>query len=164
MVEVGDAAPEFCLPASASREVCLESFQGQWLVLYFYPRDNTSGCTREAVDFTAALPALREMGAEVVGISRDSPASHGKFAEKHSLQVLLLSDQDHKVTEAYGAWALKKMYGKRELWRGEIHLPHQSPRADCPRLAEGQGRRTCGYSEKDPARAAEQGRREELKY
>jgi thioredoxin-dependent peroxiredoxin len=112
MVEVGDMAPEFCLPASASREVCLESYRGKWLVLYFYPRDNTSGCTREAVDFTAALPELREMGAEVVGISRDSSASHGKFAEKHSLKVLLLSDQDHKVTEAYGAWSLKKMYGK----------------------------------------------------
>jgi peroxiredoxin Q/BCP len=112
MVEVGDAAPEFCLPASASREVCLESYRGKWLVLYFYPRDNTSGCTREAVDFTAALPELRELGAEVVGISRDSPASHDKFAEKHSLQVVLLSDQDHEVTEAYGAWALKKMYGK----------------------------------------------------
>jgi thioredoxin-dependent peroxiredoxin len=112
MVEVGDEAPEFCLPASAGAEVCLESYLGKWLVLYFYPRDNTSGCTREAVDFTAALPALREMGAEVVGISRDSPASHGKFAEKHNLKVLLLSDQDHKVTEAYGAWALKKMYGK----------------------------------------------------
>lgn len=69
-------------------------------------------CTREAVDFTSALPALRELGAEVVGISRDSPASHDKFAEKHSLQVVLLSDQEHKVTEAYSAWALKKMYGK----------------------------------------------------
>lgn len=112
MVEVGDTAPKFCLPASESRDVCLEGYRGKWLVLYFYPRDNTSGCTREAVDFTAALPELRELGAEVVGISRDSPASHGKFAEKHSLKVLLLSDQDHKVTEAYGAWALKKMYGK----------------------------------------------------
>ncbi len=112
MVEVGDAAPEFCLPASASREVCLKGYRGKWLVLYFYPRDNTSGCTREAMDFTAALPELHELRAEVVGISRDSPASHDKFAEKHSLKVLLLSDQDHKVTEAYGAWALKKMYGK----------------------------------------------------
>ena len=76
-----------------SQEVCLEGYRGKWLVLYFYPRDNTSGCTREAVDFTVALPELRELGAEVVGISRDSPASHGKFAEKHSLKVLLLSDR-----------------------------------------------------------------------
>ena len=95
--------------------VCLESYLGKWLVLYFYPKDNTSGCTREAVDFTAALPVLQELGADVVGISRDSPASHGKFAEKHGLKVLLLSDQDHKVTEAYGAWALKKMYGKESF-------------------------------------------------
>jgi len=86
MVEVGDAAPEFCLPGASNQEICLESYQGKWLVLYFYPKDNTSGCTREAVDFTAALPALHELGAEVVGISRDSPASHGKFAEKNDLR------------------------------------------------------------------------------
>ena len=112
MVEVGDAAPEFCLPGGDEEEICLKSYQGKWLVLYFYPKDNTSGCTREAVDFTAALPALRDLGAEVLGISRDSPASHKKFAEKHGLGMKLASDQDHKVTEAYGAWALKKMYGK----------------------------------------------------
>jgi peroxiredoxin Q/BCP len=81
-------------------------------VLYFYPKDNTSGCTREAVDFTQALPILKSLGAEVLGISRDSPASHKKFTEKHSLEIKLASDTDHKVTEAYGAWALKKMYGK----------------------------------------------------
>lgn len=112
MVEVGDTAPEFCLPGGDEQEICLKSYQGKWLVLYFYPKDNTSGCIREALDFTAALPALRDLGAEVVGISRDSPASHKKFAEKHGLGVKLASDQDHKVTEAYGAWTLKKMYGK----------------------------------------------------
>ena len=112
MVEVGDAAPEFCLPGGDEQEICLKSYQGKWLVLYFYPKDNTSGCIREAMDFTAALPALRDLGAEVLGISRDSPASHKKFAEKHGLGVKLASDQDHEVTEAYGAWALKKMYGK----------------------------------------------------
>lgn len=118
MVEVGDAAPEFCLPGApeeSNQAVCLKSYLGKWLVLYFYPRDNTSGCTREAVDFTATLPELHELGAEVVGISRDSPASHRKFAEKHGPHVVLLSDQDHKVTEAYGAWALKKMYGKESF-------------------------------------------------
>jgi peroxiredoxin Q/BCP len=118
MVEVGDAAPEFCLPGApeeGNQEICLKSYLGKWLVLYFYPKDNTSGCTREAVDFTATLPKLHELGAEVVGISRDSPASHRKFTEKHGLQVVLLSDQDHKITEAYGAWALKKMYGKESF-------------------------------------------------
>lgn len=112
MVEIGDAAPQFCLPGAEGQDLCLKDFEGKWLVLYFYPRDNTSGCTREAVDFTAALPQLNDLGAEVLGISRDSPASHKKFAEKHSLGVKLASDADHKVTEAYGAWALKKMYGK----------------------------------------------------
>ena len=112
MVDIGDAAPQFCLPGMDEREVCLDDFKGKWLVLYFYPKDNTSGCTREAVDFTLALPTLNSLGAEVLGISRDSPASHKKFAEKHSLEIKLASDADHKVTEAYGAWALKKMYGK----------------------------------------------------
>jgi thioredoxin-dependent peroxiredoxin len=112
MVEIGDVAPQFCLPGGDEQEICLKNYMGKWLVLYFYPKDNTSGCTREAVDFTGALPVLRDLGAEVLGISRDSPASHRKFAEKHSLGVRLASDQDHKVTEAYGAWALKKMYGK----------------------------------------------------
>lgn len=115
MVEIGDVAPDFCLFGAGDQEVCLNSFYGKWRVLYFYPKNNTSGCTREAVDFTAHLSQFQEMGAVVVGISRDSPASHEKFAAKHSLKVGLLSDQDHKVTEAYGAWALKKMYGK-EGW------------------------------------------------
>lgn len=112
MVEVGDIAPPFCLPGGDEQEFCLKDFLGKWLVLYFYPRDNTSGCTREAVDFTAALPALRDLGAEVLGVSRDSPASHQRFTKKHGLGVKLASDPDHKVTEAYGAWALKRMYGK----------------------------------------------------
>jgi peroxiredoxin Q/BCP len=112
MVEIGDVAPQFCLPGDSEQEFCLKDYLGKWLVLYFYPKDNTSGCTREAADFTAALPVMRDLGAEVLGISRDSPASHRKFAEKHGLKVMLASDQDHRVTEAYGAWALKKMYGK----------------------------------------------------
>jgi thioredoxin-dependent peroxiredoxin len=112
MVEIGELAPQFCLPGDSEQDVCLKDYLGKWLVLYFYPKDNTSGCTREAVDFTAALPVLQDLGAVVLGVSRDSPASHRKFAEKHGLKVMLASDQDHRVTEAYGAWALKKMYGK----------------------------------------------------
>ena len=115
MVEVGDIAPDFCLPMAADREFCLKDREKGWLVLYFYPKDNTSGCTREAVDFTLHLPDFKKLGAEVAGISRDSPASHEKFAAKHGLGVTLLSDPDHKVTEAYGAWALKKMYGKESF-------------------------------------------------
>lgn len=115
MVEVGDIAPDFCLPMAADREFCLKDREKGWLVLYFYPKDNTSGCTREAVDFTLRLPDFRRLGAEVVGVSRDSPASHEKFAAKHDLGVKLLSDPEHLVTEAYGAWALKKMYGKESF-------------------------------------------------
>jgi peroxiredoxin Q/BCP len=114
MVEVGDAAPDFCLTADEEEEVCLDSFRGKWVVLYFYPKDNTSGCTQEAVDFTNALDALYALGANVFGISRDSLASHRKFAEKHELKVKLLSDPDHKVMDAYGVWALKKMYGQEK--------------------------------------------------
>lgn len=112
MVEVGDEAPKFCLPDSGETETCLESYRGKWIILYFYPKDNTSGCTREAADFTAALDDIHALGAEVLGVSRDSPASHRKFAEKHGLKVRLLSDPDKKVMEAYGVWAMKKMYGK----------------------------------------------------
>lgn len=112
MVEVGDAAPEFCLPADGVEEICLNSYLGRWVVLYFYPKDNTSGCTREAMDFTAALESVHALGAEVLGVSRDSPESHRRFAEKNGLKVKLLSDSDHKVMDAYGVWALKKMYGK----------------------------------------------------
>jgi peroxiredoxin Q/BCP len=112
MVEVGDAAPEFCLLADDEKEICLKSYRGKWVVLYFYPKDNTSGCTLEAMDFTAALDVLQTLGADVLGISRDSTASHRNFAKKHELKVKLLSDPDHKVMEAYGIWSLKKMYGR----------------------------------------------------
>jgi len=114
MVEVGDAAPDFCLSAVEGEEICINSFRGKWVVLYFYPRDNTSGCTQEAVDFTNALGALHALGAEVLGISRDSLESHRKFDEKHGLKLKLLSDPDHKVMDAYGIWALKKMYGQEK--------------------------------------------------
>jgi len=112
MIKVGDTAPEFCLRDSDEQKVCLGASTGKWVVLYFYPRDNTSGCTCAAVDFTNALEALKSIGADVWGVSPDSLASHKKFAEKHGLRVKLLSDPNHKVMEAYGVWALKKMYGR----------------------------------------------------
>jgi peroxiredoxin Q/BCP len=108
----GDDAPPFCLPDQDGAKVCLDEFSGRWLVLYFYPKDNTSGCTREALDFTERHEAFRALGVEVLGISPDSPKSHQKFREKHSLSVRLLSDPDHRVLSAYGAWGAKKMYGK----------------------------------------------------
>jgi peroxiredoxin Q/BCP len=117
MVEigVGEVAPDFCLLDSNEQETCLRSYLGRWVVLYFYPKDNTSGCTREAMDFTAALETLKSLNAEVLGVSRDSSASHRKFAEKHRLELKLLSDADHKVMESYGCFAKKKMYGRESF-------------------------------------------------
>ena len=111
----GDLAPEFCLPDQDNQDVCLKDFKGMWIVLYFYPRDNTSGCTREALDFSAARDDLKRLNAIVLGVSADSVESHRKFVQKHNLTVRLLSEVEHQVLERYGAWQLKKLYGK-EFW------------------------------------------------
>jgi peroxiredoxin Q/BCP len=111
----GDLAPEFCLPDKDNRDVCLHDFKGMWVVLYFYPRDNTSGCTREALDFSAVRDELERLNAVILGVSADSVESHRKFVEKHKLKVTLLSDIEHRVLARYGAWQLKKLYGK-EFW------------------------------------------------
>lgn len=108
-------APDFCLPDAYGKEVCLREYRGKWVVLYFYPRDNTPGCTLEAVTFSAAIEQFAAMEAQVIGISGDSPESHQKFAEKHQLSVLLLSDTGHDVLKAYGAWKPKIMFGKEIL-------------------------------------------------
>lgn len=112
MVNVGDVAPNFCLENQDGEEICLKDFRGKWVVLYFYPKDNTSGCTREAVEFTENLEEFEKQGAVVLGISKDSVKSHKKFAEKHKLKVTLLSDPEHEIIEKYGAWKLKKRYGR----------------------------------------------------
>lgn len=112
MIEIGDKAPEFCLANRNDEEVCLRNFLGRWVILYFYPKDNTKGCTIEAVDFSQNLEGFEKMKAVVVGISPDSPKSHQNFANKHSLEVTLLSDTEHKVLEKYGVWQLRKMYGR----------------------------------------------------
>ena len=109
---VGEPAPDFCLPNQDEDTVCLRDLKGKWVVLYFYPKDNTSGCTREAVDFTTHLDAFRERNAVILGVSPDSTRSHRNFCNKHNLKITLLSDPEHKVIEAYGAWQLKKMYGR----------------------------------------------------
>jgi thioredoxin-dependent peroxiredoxin len=112
---VGKPAPPFCLPDAERKEVCLESFRGKWVILYFYPRDNTPGCTLEAIQFSKALEEFASLGAQVIGVSTDSPESHVKFAEKHDLTVLLLSDPDHRVIGAYDAWKPKSFLGKEFL-------------------------------------------------
>lgn len=105
-------APDFCLPDQNDKEVCLKDYKGKWVVLYFYPKDNTSGCTKEAIGFTEMKKEFEKMGAIILGVSPDSTKSHRNFIEKKNLKITLLSDQEHKVLEAYGAWQLKKMYGR----------------------------------------------------
>src|SRR5512147_1425108 len=99
---IGQPAPDFCLPAPGRANVCLSQFRGRWVVLYFYPRDNTPGCTIEAMQFNAALEQFAGLGARVIGISGDSVESHKEFAAKHDLKILLLSDEEHTVLKAFG--------------------------------------------------------------
>jgi peroxiredoxin Q/BCP len=108
----GDAALPFCLPDADENRVCLDDFLGKWIVLYFYPKDNTSGCTLEAIDFTKSIEDFGKLNALVIGISPDSPKSHCNFRDKHDLKVKLLSDEKHETLEKYGVWVKKKMYGK----------------------------------------------------
>ncbi len=111
-MDVGDKAFEFCLPDAEGKEVCLRDFRGRWVVLYFYPKDNTPGCTTEALEFTQLLDEFDKLNAVVVGVSKDSVESHRRFVQKHGLRVILLSDTERKVIEAYGVWQLKKRYGR----------------------------------------------------
>jgi peroxiredoxin Q/BCP len=106
------AAPKFDLESDEGSRVRLSDFEGKWLVVYFYPRDNTPGCTREAQDFTKAVARLKKLGAEVVGISKDSIKSHCGFKEKIGIKFPLLSDPDLVAHKAFGAWGTKVMYGK----------------------------------------------------
>ena len=110
--DIGSKAPAFTLPDQDGKNVSLEDFRGQWVILYFYPKDDTPGCTKEACEFTSLLNEFETLRASVIGVSPDSPESHQKFAQKHQLQVQLLSDADHKVMQKYGAWGEKRMYGK----------------------------------------------------
>ena len=112
MLEVGSKAPQFTLMDAGGNTVSLSDFIGKKVVLYFYPKDNTPGCTRQACAFAGAYKAFRDKGVEVIGVSRDSVASHGKFAEKYGLPFILLSDPERIAIEAYGVWQEKKQYGK----------------------------------------------------
>jgi peroxiredoxin Q/BCP len=114
-VEVGDKAPDFSLPADGGRRVSLRALKGKAVVLYFYPKDDTPGCTAEACGFRDALPDFSKVKAEIVGVSRDSVASHDKFKQKFGLPFPLASDEDGKVCQAYGVWVEKSMYGKKYM-------------------------------------------------
>ena len=112
MLEVGMKAPDFTLLDKNGEAVSLADFSGKKVVLYFYPKDNTPGCTRQACAFAGAYRQFEAMGVEVIGISKDSVASHVKFAEKYNLPFVLLSDPERVAIEAYGVWQEKKLYGK----------------------------------------------------
>ncbi len=112
MLELGANAVDFALQDSDGNIHSLKDYKGKWLVLYFYPKDNTSGCTKEAVGFTDALDEFKRLNCEVVGISPDPPDKHRSFIDKYDLKVTLLSDPEHKVLEAYGAWGKKRIYGR----------------------------------------------------
>ena len=111
MLKIGDMAPEFTLSDKDGNPVSLSDFRGRRVVLYFYPKDNTPGCTRQACAFAGAYAGFLEKGVEVIGISRDSVASHASFAKKHALPFVLLSDPERTAIEAYGVWQEKKLYG-----------------------------------------------------
>jgi len=111
-LKIGNKAPDFKLPDASGETASLKNYKDKWLILYFYPKDNTSGCTTEALDFTGSLSAFKDINASVVGVSPDSCISHQKFITKHDLAVTLLSDEKKTVLERYGVWQLKKMYGK----------------------------------------------------
>ena len=113
MPRAGDAAPEFTLPSDRGGDVSLESLRGRPVVLYFYPKDDTSGCTTQACEFRDSWAEVQARGAVVLGVSPDSVASHQKFRDKFSLPFPLLADADHAVAEAYGVWGEKSMYGRK---------------------------------------------------
>jgi thioredoxin-dependent peroxiredoxin len=112
---VGSRAPAFVLPDQDGTPIALKAFKGQWVVLYFYPKDDTSACTAQACDFRDALPDFATLNAAVLGVSPDPLRSHTKFRDKYSLPFPLLSDPEHGVLEAYGVWQEKSMYGRKYM-------------------------------------------------
>ena len=115
MIQIDEKAPEFCLPNQDDVEICLRDLKGKWIVLYFYPRDNTPGCTTEACEFTAAAPDFSELDAVILGVSADTTKKHRSFIEKKELGITLLSDEDTSMMQEYGVWQLKKNYGKEYM-------------------------------------------------
>ena len=113
MLEVGDKAPEFTAPTDGGGKLTLKDLRGQKVILYFYPKDNTPGCTTEACDFRDNITALGKKGAAVVGVSPDGAASHDKFKGKFDLPFPLVSDPAHEISEAYGVWKEKSLYGRK---------------------------------------------------
>ena len=114
-IKLGSKAPTFALPDQDGKQVALADLAGNWVVLYFYPKDDTPGCTTEACEFTDGIKAFEKLDAVVLGCSADTPESHRKFVAKHGLKVTLLSDVDRAVMKTYGAWGEKSMYGRTTM-------------------------------------------------
>jgi len=115
MLEIGDSVPSFCLPNQDEEEICFRDIKGRWIVLYFYPKDNTPGCTTEACDFTEALPDFTGMEAMILGVSPDSPKKHRNFIEKKELKITLLADEEKELCQSFGIWQLKKFMGREYM-------------------------------------------------
>ena len=112
MIDIGDMAPDFTLPRDGGSEVTLSALTPQKVVLFFYPKDDTPGCTKEAIGFTQARDAFEQAGAVIIGVSKDTVTKHEKFVTKHDLGVALVSDENSDLCERYGTWVEKNMYGK----------------------------------------------------
>lgn len=115
MLEIGNKAPDFCAVNQDDVEICSRDILGKWIVLYFYPKDLTPGCTTQACDFTDALPQFDDLDAVILGVSPDDTEKHRKFIDKKDLQITLLSDVEKKMCEDYGVWQLKKFMGKEYM-------------------------------------------------
>lgn len=115
MYSIGDSVGDFCIANQDDEEICFRDIRGRWIVLYFYPKDNTPGCTTEACAFTDALPDFDGLEAIILGVSPDSPAKHRKFIEKKSLKITLLADEDKALCNQFGVWQLKKFMGREYM-------------------------------------------------
>ena len=115
MPEIGEKAPDFEMPADGGEEVSLAALKGHPFVLYFYPKEDTPGCTKEAIGFSEKIKEFDKLGVKVIGVSKDTLAKHAKFREKHSLSVVLAADEDGKTCEAFGVWVEKNMYGRKYM-------------------------------------------------
>ena len=115
MLEIGDAIPAFCLANQDEEEICFRDIKGRWAVIYFYPKDNTPGCTTEACAFTEALPDFTALETIILGVSPDSPKKHRNFIEKKSLKITLLADESKELCKSFGVWQLKKFMGREYM-------------------------------------------------
>lgn len=115
MVKISEKAPDFCLKNQIQEEICLSNYRDKWVILYFYPKDNTPGCTMEAIYFTKYKQEFEQLNTVILGISADSCESHKKFADKNNISLILLSDPEHTVSEFYGVWTPKSFLGKTFL-------------------------------------------------